>query len=174
MRIGLLTGGGDVPGLNAVIRAVVKHGTSTYGHTIVGFRNGWRGVVDGDVQDLSRRDIRNVLAQGGTMLGTARFHPHSADGGLDAVRATLEAERIEALICVGGDGTMHAAHKVAGDHWSAEWEIPYSCLGVRAGSGAKVPFNLTVRKVAAKQWIMWQGTDGWSWQAEKAGLLQLP
>jgi phosphofructokinase-like protein len=113
VRIGLLTGGGDVPGLNAVIRAVVKHGTSSYGHTIVGFRNGWRGVVDGDVQDLSRRDIRNVLATGGTMLGTARFHPHSEDGGLDAVRATLEAEKIEALICVGGDGTMHAAHKVA-------------------------------------------------------------
>ncbi len=113
MRIGLLTGGGDVPGLNAAIRAVVKHGTSTYGHTIVGFRNGWRGVVDGDVQDLARRDVRNVLPQGGTMLGTARFHPHSADGGLDAVRATLEAERIEALICIGGDGTMHAAHKVA-------------------------------------------------------------
>lgn len=113
MRIGLLTGGGDVPGLNAAIRAVVKHGTSTYGHTIVGFRNGWRGVVDGDVQDLARGDVRNVLPQGGTMLGTARFHPHSADGGLDAVRATLEAERIEALICIGGDGTMHAAHKVA-------------------------------------------------------------
>jgi len=113
VRIGLLTGGGDVPGLNAVIRAVVKHGISTYGHTIVGFRNGWRGVVDGDVQDLSRRDIRNVLSLGGTMLGTARFHPHSSDGGLDAVRATLEAEKIEALICVGGDGTMHAAHKVA-------------------------------------------------------------
>jgi len=113
VRIGLLTGGGDVPGLNAAIRAVVKHGTSTYGHTIVGFRNGWRGVVDGDVQDLARGDVRNVLPQGGTMLGTARFHPHSADGGLDAVRATLEAERIEALICIGGDGTMHAAHKVA-------------------------------------------------------------
>jgi len=113
VRIGLLTGGGDVPGLNAVIRAVVKHGTSTYGHTVVGFRNGWRGVVDGDVQDLTRRDIRNVLAVGGTMLGTARFHPHASDGGLDAVRATLEAEKIEALICVGGDGTMHAAHKVA-------------------------------------------------------------
>lgn len=113
MRIGLLTGGGDVPGLNAVIRAVVKHGTSTYGHTIVGFRNGWKGVVDGDVQDLSRSDVRNVLPRGGTMLGTARFHPHRSEGGLEAVKATLEAERIEALICIGGDGTMLAAHKVA-------------------------------------------------------------
>lgn len=113
MRIGLLTGGGDVPGLNAAIRAVVKHGMSTYGHTIVGFRNGWRGVVEGDVFDLTRADVRNVLPRGGTMLGTARFHPHREEGGLDAVRRTLEAERIEALICIGGDGTMLAAHKVA-------------------------------------------------------------
>jgi len=113
VRIGLLTGGGDVPGLNAVIRAVVKHGMSTHGHTIVGFRNGWRGVVEGDVQELTRRDIRNVLAVGGTMLGTARYHPHAHDGGLEAVRATLEAEKIDALVCVGGDGTMAAAAKVA-------------------------------------------------------------
>lgn len=113
MRIGLLTGGGDVPGLNAAIRAVVKHGMSTYGHTIVGFRNGWRGVVEGDVFDLTRADVRNVLPRGGTMLGTARFHPHREEGGLEAVQRTLEAERIEALICIGGDGTMLAAHKVA-------------------------------------------------------------
>lgn len=112
MRIGLLTGGGDVPGLNAAIRAVVKHGMS-YGHTIVGFRNGWRGVVEGDVHDLTRSDVRNVLPLGGTMLGTARFHPHRTEGGLEAVCSTLEAEKVEALVCIGGDGTMHAAHKVA-------------------------------------------------------------
>lgn len=113
MRIGLLTGGGDCPGLNAAIRAVVKQGLGEYGHTIIGFRNGWKGVVDGDVRTMSREDIRNVLPQGGTLLGTARYHPHSADGGLDGVMATLEAERIEALICIGGDGTLHAANKVA-------------------------------------------------------------
>ncbi|MGN8246206.1 6-phosphofructokinase [Cellulomonas soli] len=113
MRVGLLTGGGDVPGLNAAIRAVVKRGEGEHGHSIVGFRNGWRGVVDGDVQPLTRGHIRNVLSVGGTLLGTARYHPHSSDGGLDAVMATLEAERIEALICIGGDGTLHAASKVA-------------------------------------------------------------
>lgn len=113
MRVGLLTGGGDVPGLNAAIRAVVKRGEGEHGHSIVGFRNGWRGVVDGDVQPLTRQHIRNVLSVGGTLLGTARYHPHAADGGLDAVMATLEAERIEALICIGGDGTLHAASKVA-------------------------------------------------------------
>jgi 6-phosphofructokinase 1 len=113
VRVGLLTGGGDVPGLNAAIRAVVKRGEGEYGHSIIGFRNGWRGVVDGDIVPLSRSHIRNVLPVGGTLLGTARFHPHAADGGLDAVLATLEAERIEALICIGGDGTLHAASKVA-------------------------------------------------------------
>ncbi|MDM7856342.1 6-phosphofructokinase [Cellulomonas alba] len=113
MRVGLLTGGGDVPGLNAAIRAVVKRGEGEFGHSIVGFRNGWRGVVDGLSVPLSRQHIRNVLPLGGTLLGTARFHPHSKDGGLDAVLSTLEAERIEALICIGGDGTLHAAQKVA-------------------------------------------------------------
>ncbi|GIG29451.1 6-phosphofructokinase [Cellulomonas marina] len=113
MRIGLLTGGGDVPGLNAAIRAVVKRGEGTHGHSLIGFRNGWRGVVDGDVVPLGRPQIRNVLPVGGTLLGTARYHPHADDGGIDAVLATLEAERIDALICIGGDGTLHAASKVA-------------------------------------------------------------
>lgn len=113
MRVGLLTGGGDVPGLNAAIRAVVKRGEGEHGHSIIGFRNGWKGVVDGDVVPLTRQHIRNVLPVGGTLLGTARYHPHAADGGLDAALATLEAERIEAVICIGGDGTLHAASKIA-------------------------------------------------------------
>ena len=113
VRVGLLTGGGDVPGLNAAIRAVVKRGEGEHGHSIIGFRNGWRGLAEGDVMPLGRQQIRNVLPIGGTLLGTARYHPHSADGGMDAVLSTLEAERIEALIVVGGDGTLHAASKVA-------------------------------------------------------------
>ncbi len=113
LRIGLLTGGGDCPGLNAAIRAVVKQGMGEYGHTIIGFRNGWKGVVDGDILPLGRQDIRNVLPVGGTLLGTARFHPHASDGGIDAVLATVEAERLDAMICIGGDGTLHAASKVA-------------------------------------------------------------
>jgi len=113
VRVGLLTGGGDVPGLNAAIRAVVKRGDTEHGHQIIGFRNGWKGVAEGDVVQLGRQNIRNVLATGGTLLGTARWHPHRNEGGLEAVQATLEAERIDALICIGGDGTLHAASKVA-------------------------------------------------------------
>jgi len=112
-RVGLLTGGGDVPGLNAVIRAVVKRGGGDHGHTILGFRNGWRGLAEGDVVELGRQNIRNVLPIGGTLLGSARYHPHAADGGLDEVFGTLEAERVDALIVVGGDGTLAASQKIA-------------------------------------------------------------
>ncbi len=114
MRVGVLTGGGDVPGLNAAIRAVVKRGEGAHGHSIVGFRNGWKGVVEGDVRPLVRDELRNVLATGGTLLGTSRFHPHRNPGGVEAVLATLEQERIEALICIGGDGTLGAASEIAG------------------------------------------------------------
>jgi phosphofructokinase-like protein len=112
VRIGLLTGGGDCPGLNALIRGVVKQG-SLHGHTLVGFRHGWRGVVDGDLFPLTRDHVRGVLPLGGTMLGTARFHPHEDNGGIDAVLETLKHEHIDALICVGGDGTLTAAGKLA-------------------------------------------------------------
>ncbi|MDR0627916.1 MAG: 6-phosphofructokinase [Bifidobacteriaceae bacterium] len=113
MRIGVLTGGGDVPGLNAAIRAVVKRAEMEYGHSVVGFRNGWRGVVEGDLEALTRDDVRGILPRGGTMLGTARYHPHKNEGGIEGVLSTLEAERVEALVCIGGDGTLKAANKVA-------------------------------------------------------------
>ncbi|WP_152191013.1 6-phosphofructokinase [Georgenia satyanarayanai] len=143
MRIGLLTGGGDCPGLNAAIRAVVKRGLGEYGHSIIGFRNGWKGVAEGDVMPLTRGDIRGVLDTGGTLLGTARYHPHSADGGLDAVRATLEAERIEALICIGGDGTLHAASKVA-ETGTKIVAIPKTIDNDVAGTDRSIGFDTAV------------------------------
>lgn len=113
MRVGVLTGGGDCPGLNAVLRAIVKRGELEHGHSIVGFRQGWRGVADGDLFDLSREHVRNVLPLGGTLLGTARYHPSDEDGGIERVLETLRRERIDALICIGGDGTLGAAHRLA-------------------------------------------------------------
>jgi len=113
LRIGVLTGGGDCPGLNAAIRAVVKHGELAYGHSVVGFRNGWKGVAEGDFTTLNRSDVRSVLPTGGTILGTARFHPHREENGMEQVLRTLRAEHIDALICIGGDGTLHAASKMA-------------------------------------------------------------
>jgi ATP-dependent phosphofructokinase / diphosphate-dependent phosphofructokinase len=113
MRIGLLTGGGDCPGLNAAIRAVVKRGTSEHGCSIVGFRNGWRGVIDGDAHPLTRDDVSGILVVGGTMLGTARCHPHKVDGGMEGVQDTVANEKLDGLICIGGDGTLKAAGKVS-------------------------------------------------------------
>jgi 6-phosphofructokinase 1 len=113
MRIGVLTGGGDCPGLNAAIRAVVKRGSSEHGHSMVGFRNGWRGFLDGNSIPLDRNDVRGVLVQGGTMLGTARCHPDKEPGGLERVVEVVEAERLDAIICIGGDGTLKAASRVA-------------------------------------------------------------
>jgi 6-phosphofructokinase 1 len=143
VRVGLLTGGGDVPGLNAVIRAVVKRGVGEYGHTIVGFRNGWKGLAEGDVVPLGRQDIRNMLPVGGTLLGTARFHPHRSDGGIDAVLTTLEAERIDALICVGGDGTLHAASKVA-EHGVRIVAVPKTIDNDVWGTDASIGFDTAV------------------------------
>ena len=112
MRIGLLTGGGDCPGLNAAIRAVVWAGAS-FGDEIVGFHHGWRGVVEGDASTFTVAETKGLLQSGGTILRTARFHPDEHEGGVAAVIATLERERLDALIVVGGDGTLGSASYLA-------------------------------------------------------------
>jgi len=84
-----------------------------HGVSVVGFRNGWQGVIDGDAMPLDRTDVSGILVQGGTMLGTARCHPHEVENGLQRVAEVVEAENLDALICIGGDGTLKAASKVA-------------------------------------------------------------
>ena len=137
MRIGLLTGGGDCPGLNALIRAVAKQ-SALNGDTLVGFRHGWRGVVDGDAFPLTRDHVRGVLPLGGTMLGTTRFHPHENNGGIDAVLETLKHEHIGALICVGGDGTRSRRVSLKGQSRRTSLPSPSqsSNHGLRASQGA--------------------------------------
>ena len=106
MRIGVLTGGGDCPGLNAVIRAVVRRGVRHYGDEVVGSRDGWRGLIDDDLVPLSIDGMRGTLPRGGTVIGTSRINPFSTPDGVDRVRATLEAESIDAVIAIGGEGTL--------------------------------------------------------------------
>ena len=115
VRVGILTGGGDCPGLNAVIRAVVTKGESQYGDECVGFRNGWAGVMEGDLVPLSAERCRDILPLGGTILGTSRANPYATEGGAEAVCATLEREGIDALIAVGGDDTLGVAARFAGE-----------------------------------------------------------
>ena len=91
MRVGILTGGGDCPGLNAVIRAVVRKGEVRYADTFVGFRDGWRGVVDGMTMPLDVQACRGILPRGGTILGSSRTNPYKLDGGPERCKATLAA-----------------------------------------------------------------------------------
>lgn len=115
MRIGMLTGGGDCPGLNAVIRAVVRKGIGQYGHTIVGYRHGWRGPMQGESMELSLGSVRGLLPRGGTILGTSRTNPYKADDGPRRVLATLARDRVDALIAIGGEDTLGVALKLDGD-----------------------------------------------------------
>lgn len=112
MRIGLLTGGGDCPGLNAAIRAVVRTADAE-GDEVIGFHHGWRGVVDGEGSVLTPRDTRGILQSGGTVLGTARYHPDEQEGGLAGVRRTVRSDRLDTLVVLGGDGTLGASVIVA-------------------------------------------------------------
>ena len=112
MRVGILTGGGDCPGLNAAIRAAVRHGTGERGCTLIGFRDGWRGVVDGDADELTRDDVRGILPRGGTILGTSGMQPHRLDGGAAKVREALAVHRLEGFIVIGGEGTIGEAARL--------------------------------------------------------------
>ena len=114
-RIGILTGGGDCPGLNAVIRAVVRKGSQVHGDLIIGFRNGWRGVLDGQVTELTPQSARGILHRGGTILGTSRTNPFKVEGGVDLVRENLAAYNIDGLIVVGGEGTLSCAAAMVGE-----------------------------------------------------------
>jgi 6-phosphofructokinase 1 len=113
MRIGLLTGGGDCPGLNAVIRAVVRRAEMEHGDTIVGFRDGWKGMAEGDIVDLSVDSTRGLVTRGGTILGTARYHPDEHPDGTGMVFESFKRNRLDAVVCVGGDGTLAAAGKLS-------------------------------------------------------------
>ncbi|MGZ4593490.1 MAG: 6-phosphofructokinase [Actinomycetes bacterium] len=112
MRIGVLTGGGDCPGLNAVIRAVVRKGTSSYGNEFVGFRDGWRGPIEGETVPLDVQTVRGILPRGGTILGSSRTNPFKVEGGVEAIEANLDKLGIDALIAIGGEDTLGVATKL--------------------------------------------------------------
>ncbi|HMD52382.1 MAG TPA: ATP-dependent 6-phosphofructokinase, partial [Solirubrobacteraceae bacterium] len=109
-RIGLLTGGGDCPGLNGVIRAAVRRGLAEGEHTIVGFRHGWAGLLSDDAMELTLESTAGILPRGGTILGTSRTNPY-ADGrdGTAIVAQTMESRGVDALIPIGGEDTLGVA-----------------------------------------------------------------
>jgi 6-phosphofructokinase 1 len=116
MRVGLLTGGGDCPGLNAVIRAVVRRGLAEDGNSFVGFRHGWAGVIENEADELTLASTSGILPRGGTILGTSRTNPYA--GGADgtaAVLAAMRAREIDALIPIGGEDTLGVALRLHAD-----------------------------------------------------------
>lgn len=107
-RIGLLTGGGDCPGLNAAIRAVVRKAVGVNGFEVLGFEDGWRGVMQGDVRELTVESVQGILHRGGTILGSSGANPYH-EGGVERVRTTFRDLAIDGLVAIGGDGTLGAA-----------------------------------------------------------------
>jgi phosphofructokinase-like protein len=112
VRVGVLTGGGDCPGLNAVIRAIVRKGVGEYGHDFVGYRDGWRGPLEGDSRQLGIPEVRGILPRGGTVLGSSRTNPLKEEDGLDRVRSNLERDGVDGLIAIGGEDTLGVATKL--------------------------------------------------------------
>ena len=115
MHFGVLTGGGDCPGLNAVIRAIVRKGIDVHGDTLVGFRDGWRGVLENEYDELTIESTRGILPRGGTILGTSRTNPYKLDDGPDFVRETFADADLDGLIAIGGEDTLGAAHRLHED-----------------------------------------------------------
>ncbi len=115
MRIGLLTGGGDCPGLNAVIRAVVRKGIDTYEDEVIGFCDGWRGVLENTFEPLTIESTRGILPRGGTILRSSRTNPYKREDGVATVRATFEEHRLDGLIAIGGEDTLGVAKRLGDD-----------------------------------------------------------
>ena len=113
MRVGVLTGGGDCPGLNAVIRAVVRKGVQAHGFEFVGYRDGWKGPLEGLTMPLGIAQCRGILPRGGTILGSSRTNPFKLDNGVERIKDNLAKDGVDALIAIGGEDTLGVATKLA-------------------------------------------------------------
>ena len=122
MRVGILTGGGDCPGLNAVIRAVVRKGITVYGYDVLGIKNGWAGLIDGKIIPLDLNAISGILPRGGTILGTSRTNPFKVEDGVGKIFSQVEKFELDSVIAVGGEDTLGVAKKL--------YERGVRCVGV--------------------------------------------
>src|SRR5579859_432351 len=113
--IGMLTGGGDCPGLNAVIRAVVRS-SDAEGWDSVAVLEGWRGMVEGRFEDLGVQEVSGILPRGGTIIGTSRTNPYKLDGGVEKVLQSIKDRELDALVAIGGEDTLGVAAKLFEEH----------------------------------------------------------
>lgn len=145
MRVGLLTGGGDCPGLNAVIRAVVRKGEVTHGDEIIGFLDAWDGVVEQRMMHLDVRSLRGMLPKGGTLLGTRRGSPYDHPGGTDGVIKTFRDMELDALIVVGGNGSLSVACSLYEDFGLPIIGVPKTIDNDIVGTDTTFGFNTAVQ-----------------------------
>ena len=122
MNVGVLSGGGDAPGINAVIRAVVRKGIRNYSYDLVGIKDGWQGLVEGAFMSLNLETISGLLPRGGSILGTSRTNPFKHEDGPKKVLDTVKAQGIDAVVVIGGDDTLGVAHKMG--------KLGLNCVGV--------------------------------------------
>src|SRR6266576_3117123 len=115
MKVGMLTGGGDCPGLNAVIRAVARRSFDR-GNEVLGVREGWRGLVEGKLTELGPMQISGILPRGGTIIGTTRTNPYKVDGGVEKVLRTFSEHKLDALVAIGGEDTLGVAARLYKEH----------------------------------------------------------
>lgn len=142
-RIGILTGGGDCPGLNAVIRAVVRRAES-YDIAVLGFRNGWQGVLDASAERLDRGAIKGILHRGGTILGTSRTDPIAEPDGVSRITETLQIHELDGLVVIGGEGTLSAARMLSEDHDIPIIGVPKTIDNDLGGTDFTIGFSTAV------------------------------
>jgi 6-phosphofructokinase 1 len=143
MRAGILTGGGDCPGLNAVIRAVARR-LHAERWEVLGIREGWRGLVDGLVEPLGPREVTGLLPRGGTILGTSRTNPYKLDGGVDAVLGTFAAHEFDALVAIGGEDTLGVAARLHDEHGFPVVGVPKTIDNDLSGTDYTFGFDTAV------------------------------
>jgi ATP-dependent phosphofructokinase / diphosphate-dependent phosphofructokinase len=146
-RVGILTGGGDCPGLNAVIRAVVRRALLEDGAEVIGIKNGWRGLIEDDMHPLPRFAITGILPRGGTILGTSRVNPKDDPEHLRSISESWDKHRLSALIVVGGEGTLRAARDMWRDHGYPVVGIPKTIDNDLDGTDVTFGFDTAVNTV---------------------------
>jgi len=145
VRIGVLTGGGDCPGLNAVIRAIVRKGIDVYGHSIVGFNDGWRGPLENAFSELTVESTRGILPRGGTILRSSRTNPLKREDGPALIADNMEALHLHGLIAIGGEDTLGAAARLHADHGVAIVGVPKTIDNDLGGTDMTFGFDTAVQ-----------------------------
>ena len=145
MRVGVLTGGGDCPGLNAVIRAVVRVGNVRFGHEHVGIRRGWRGLLEGQTQPLDLRAVSGILPRGGTILGTSRTNPLTRENGSEAVVTRFRELGLDALVTIGGEDTLGVARHLHDDRGLPTVGVPKTIDNDLSGTDYTFGFSTAVQ-----------------------------